>query len=682
MTARANRWLLIALYVLVVDGLVALYLGGMLGVVAATLVSVGIVGSLWQARVREKLGRHTSVPAILAAGLSAIDLLYFAATVLDGLVHLMLFILLYKLFTRVTLRDARDIGFLCFFMLVAAAPGTLDVSFLFVFILFMFTATAFLILRHLLVESQAGGLLHAAAIDRLRPRDVMTLSLAGTAATLVITALLFFVIPRVGQAALPLRGKTGRMISGFSETVALGSFGEIELDNSVAMRVRLPDEPIDGERIPDLRWRGIALDHFDGTTWTREDRKLGAVRRPHNGTFQIARPRGTGRFLRQEIYLEALGTSVLFAAPRALSMTIKTDTLIVDGAAAIWAPPGLTSAQYTVQSELEPPGPRRGPPFRVWLDPVERDRYLQLPSVAPRVAALGREIAAGSRDDYEAAARLTDHLATKYRYTTVLARTTDLPPVEEFLFARRSGNCEYFAAALAVMLRTLDIPARVVTGFQRGQWNPYGGYFMVRLLDAHSWVEAWIEGTGWVTFDPSPRGAPLTFSGNLPISFYLDALRLRWYRYVVNWSLYDQIRVAGKARQTAMAWKPSRAWLAGPVNVPRSWIAVAVLAAGAAAAVYWGRARPPQRPTAVRTPPRFYARALRALARRGFRPSPGETAREFMQRASGAVPAWAEPLELLTADYERARFGGAMLTADDLATLEACITDVARVDRR
>src|SRR5439155_25986835 len=207
------------------------------------------------------------------------------------------------------------------------------------------------------------------------------------------------------------------------------------------------------------------------------------------------RPRGTGRFLRQEIYLEALGTSVLFAAPRALSMTIKTDTLIVDGAAAIWAPPGLTSAQYTVESELEPPGPRRGPPFRVWLDPVERDRYLQLPSVAPRVAALGREIAAGSRDDYEAAARRTDHFATEYRYTTVVARTTDLPPVEEFLFARRSGNCEYFAAALAVMLRTLDIPARVVTGFQRGQWNPYGGYFMVRLLDAHSWVEAWIEGT-------------------------------------------------------------------------------------------------------------------------------------------------------------------------------------------
>ena len=70
---------------------------------------------------------------------------------------------------------------------------------------------------------------------------------------------------------------------------------------------------------------------------------------------------------------------------------------------------------------------------------------------------------------------------------------------------RRSGNCEYFAAALAVMLRSLGIPARVVGGFQRGEWNPYGRYFMVRLQDAHSWVEAYIDGAGWVTLDPSPR---------------------------------------------------------------------------------------------------------------------------------------------------------------------------------
>src|SRR5262249_20246070 len=154
------------------------------------------------------------------------------------------------------------------------------------------------------------------------------------------------------------------------------------------------------------------------------------------GTFQIARPRGTGRFLRQEIYLEALGTSVLFAAPRVLSLTMKTDAITVDSTAAMWGPPGMTSAQYTVESELEAPGPRRGPPLRVWLDPVDRDRYLQLPAVARRVVALGRDIVVGSSDDYEAATRLTDYLATRYRYTTVLARTTDLPPVEEFLFVR------------------------------------------------------------------------------------------------------------------------------------------------------------------------------------------------------------------------------------------------------
>ena len=70
---------------------------------------------------------------------------------------------------------------------------------------------------------------------------------------------------------------------------------------------------------------------------------------------------------------------------------------------------------------------------------------------------------------------------------------------------RRSGNCEYFAAAMAVMLRSIGVPARVAAGFQQGEWNPYGRYFMVRLSDAHAWVEVYLDGRGWVAFDPSPR---------------------------------------------------------------------------------------------------------------------------------------------------------------------------------
>src|SRR5947207_3960423 len=140
---------------------------------------------------------------------------------------------------------------------------------------------------------------------------------------------------------------------------------------------------------------------------------------------------------------------------------------------------------------------------------------------------------------------------------------------------RRSGNCEYFAAALAVMLRTLDVPARVVNGFQRGEWNPYGGYWVVRMRDAHSWVEAHIDGA-WVTLDPSPRGA-VPAAPISTLTLYVDGLRMRWYRYVVGWSRQDQVNTAGAVRRIAWSWPlTSRSHMAPPPRIAVFGIALAV----------------------------------------------------------------------------------------------------------
>src|SRR5207247_9830750 len=107
------------------------------------------------------------------------------------------------------------------------------------------------------------------------------------------------------------------------------------------------------------------------------------------------------------------------------------------------------------------------------------------------------------------------------------------------------------APATRVLLRTLDIPARVVNGFQRGEWNPYGRYFMVRLSDAHSWVEVFVEGAGWVTLDASPRGGAEVIGPPGSASLYLDALRMRWYRYVIHCRLHDPLMAALRVRHAA-----------------------------------------------------------------------------------------------------------------------------------
>ena len=310
------------------------------------------------------------------------------------------------------------------------------------------------------------------------------------------------------------------------------------------------------------------------------------------------------------------------------------------------------------------------------LSALERDRYLQLPALSPGIAALAREVTSGSRDPYRAARTLNAFLSTRFRYTLAKPQT-EREPLEEFLFVRRSGNCEYFAAAMAAMLRTLGVPARVIGGFQRGEWNPYGHYFMVRMSDAHAWVEAHFDGVGWVTFDPSPRVAAEPLARPSLLALYLDAARMRWHRYVINWSLHDQQFLAATFhRQTrdaglAIAW-PER-WRG------KTWLAVAALAAaGVAGWLIWRSRRPGPRRRPVGGAPRFYERALRALGRRGLAPAPAETARQFWARARAEAPACAEPFGRITADYERARFGAAVLTPDEMGELERCLAALER----
>ena len=121
----------------------------------------------------------------------------------------------------------------------------------------------------------------------------------------LVAAGLFFVLPRVGLATLPLRARLGQMITGFSERVELGSYGSILTDSNVVMRVHLPDE-VQPDRYPNLRWRGIVLDTFDGQAWSlRYPRQIRLVR-PNSGGFDVGLLGGSGQFLRQEIFLEPI----------------------------------------------------------------------------------------------------------------------------------------------------------------------------------------------------------------------------------------------------------------------------------------------------------------------------------------------------------------------------------------
>ncbi len=673
-------------YLLVGTGIAALYEAALIGafgaafVVAAVLVGWGHERARERGAVRPLLGRCLVATAAVAI---TVDLFYLAHTVLDGMAHLLLFLILVRLFLRRGLRDLRDAGLLSFFLMVVAAAVSFGVGFLFLFSAFLALGTWMLMLHHVVSElEQAGPGPAGTKLRRVTFHGALTrVSLVAAATTFVIAGSLFFVIPRVGQAALPLRARLGKMVTGFSDRVDLGSFGDIETDRSVVMRVSFPDDTRDPATLPDLRWRGAVFDQFDGQAWSASLSRRVLTLRSVGGAFALGHARGTGPLVRQEVYLEPIGIDILFAAPHVLRMELRSPTLAFDDMGSISAAGASARLHYFADSELESPtGP--GPAARAeGLSAAEGVRYLQLPPLSPAVARLAREVTAGSPDPYTAAQRLTGFLFSNYRYTLALRRETALPPVEEFLFVRRSGNCEYFAASLAVLLRSVGIPARVVAGFQRGEWNPYGRYFMVRLSDAHSWVEAFMDGRGWMPLDASPRAeGGATVPG--AVSLYLDSLRMRWYRYVVNWSLRDQVRVAATVHRQASDLRVAFTW--PPDRRVKPGLVIPALATGALILLWairrFGGLTQAGGPGAGM--PGFYARALRLLARRGLRPEPAETARQFWTRVQAAAPACAAPFARLTQAYERSRFGAATLSEAETEDIARCLVALGTPARR
>jgi len=149
--------------------------------------------------------------------------------------------------------------------------------------------------------------------------------------------------------------------------------------------------------------------------------------------------------------------------------------------------------------------------------------------------------------------QLQEYLRDHYRYTLHLPATVQKDPLANFLFERKEGHCEYFASAMAVMLRGLGIPARVVNGFRGGEFNDLSGQYLVRARDAHSWVEAYFPRHGWVSFDPTPASSlPLSKGGWNRVSLYLDAMTSFWRKWIVETTIsHTNVPWARKGRVRA-----------------------------------------------------------------------------------------------------------------------------------
>src|SRR5438445_11992713 len=187
--------------------------------------------------------------------------------------------------------------------------------------------------------------------------------------------------------------------------------------------------------------------------------------------------------------------------------------------------------------------------------------YLQLPEVDRRIPELARTITANAGNNYDKAAAVARYLTSYYGYTLQIGRLVPKDPLPYFLFERKQGHCEYFASAMAVMLRTLGIPTRVVNGFRTGEVNDLTSQYVVRARNAHSWVEAYFPGYAWVSFDPTPPAVSQMHGGWNRAVLYLGALASFWREWVMNfYSTHPAMMGQEPARGSRLLLENMRKW--------------------------------------------------------------------------------------------------------------------------
>ena len=689
----------VSTYLLVLNGFLSLGLTHELSPLSMVLVLIGIALSwrspeLWASSSTFRSLMQFLPFTFLVFAVS--DILFLADSFITGVIHLLVLLGLYKLYTRRSNRDYIDIYIISFFQLVAASALTTSLAFLIPFLAFIVLGTWTFILFHLNGEIKRSGS-EPSQMDKALGISFFLPSLGVAILSFALTISIFLLIPRIGRAYLPFKSRIGTLVTGFSDKVELGAFGSIQTDPTIVMRVRVSglSSP---EHIEKLYWRGVAFESFDGKSWFSRDRQRWTIIRNSEGIFPVGTPRVELNVIEQEIYLEPIESEFLFAAPRLLGVSADFPALLINGTRSISAP-GLLSrrTRYIAYSqpeafseeELKGEGSQYPTPIR--------QTYLQLPVLPERVIQLAESLSTGAHSPYEKVKRVESYLLENYRYTLDLKRDPRYEPIEDFLFVEREGNCEYFAAAMAVLLRQMGIPSRVVNGFQRGEWNEVGQYFAVRQRDAHSWVEVYFPRAGWVTFDPSPRQ---TFEGRAGIkgmgfvSKYLDWLRMRWNRYVIDYNLGDQIILATtlKRRSEALGdrllkglkglWgfislKGVKVSLKDPKPLALFFVLLILFLffrkRGPQVLSFFNR-RGPIGKDSFRVA--FYERMLRVMARGGIIKKDTETPLEFSHRIT--LERGIKEAEEITRIYYRVRYGREALKREEEVRIESLLNQIKK----
>jgi protein-glutamine gamma-glutamyltransferase len=634
-------------------------------------------------------------------------------------VHVLLFATLVRLYSMRTIRDSVFLALLAFAAMLAAAILTVDTLFLAALALFLLLAVSSFVGLEIRRSSEGAASPSFGPGSKLAHKLNRALAITSAivaASALVVGGVIFFVIPRFTAGYLSALNLHPTLMSGFTDNVTLGQIGEIQQSSAVVMRIRIQG---DASRAQEIHWRGGVLTDFDGKRWFTPMPQPRIVIPNLSGEYQLGNsslPPNSYFLLRYSVLMEPVATDALFLAADPLTLwghfgldsrfeRTPRNYLIFDDTGTLLNPLHTGApAHYDAVSQVPLVPPQELRDASTDYPPEILATYLQLPAdLDPRIRQLALKITAHDATPYDKAADLERYFHTNFRYTLDLSDMNKPDPLAYFLFTKRAGHCEYFASAMVVMLRTLGVPTRYVTGFLPGEFNDLAQDYIIRGSDAHSWVEVYFPRYGWITFDPTPPGGAKQAGMFARLGMYWDWFQFSWNEWIINYDFSHQLSLARDVRQSSLSWservsnyyrdkrrsavnflKMTQARLsASPYALPGALIFLLALliyfrgrALGGFVAVRWKlRARREgQLPSDLAA---FeYRQMLRLLERRGWRKSPAQTPLEFA--ASIRVPEFAGPVAELTQLYQSARFGAHSADARRVSALLAALKSLRR----
>ncbi|MBU1424138.1 MAG: DUF3488 and transglutaminase-like domain-containing protein [Gammaproteobacteria bacterium] len=558
-------------------------------------------------------------------------------------VTLLILLITLKLLELRTVRDATVLIYLSCFIIITNFfySQSIPTALYMLFTLLVIMATW--------VQMQTGTL---AFKPRLRIAGVLLLQ------AIPLSLIIFVLFPRV-QGPLWGMPQDAYASSGLSDTMAPGTMSRLSLSDAVTFRVTFNDKVPTREQ---MYWRGPVLWDYDGTTW----------KRGRNATLQRPVLTDAGNPVDYTVTLEPHNKRWLFVLDLPEKISIPAD--LAPDFQELSQKPVSSRIRYSATSLLS---------YRASLNepPQQLQRALALPQgYNPQARKLAAEWRASSNSDVAVINTALAYFNQNGFEYTLEPPLLGLNGVDEFLFGTKKGFCEHYAGSFVVLMRAAGIPARVVTGYQGGEYNELGGYYILRQYDAHAWAEVWLRDRGWVRIDPTAAISPTRIQdglnaalpGNialpflartqspflLKLRFNLDALTNEWNQWVLGYDTERQFAFLTRMGMEDITWQ----------KLALNMLAGVALLTGIFTLIMLRRLVV-RRTDAVQA---AWLKACRKLEKAGLPRAPHEGAMDYAERIAAARPDLAEDIYDIAARYASLRYGGEA-EKDGLAALKNAV---------